>query len=252
VRNERAVSEALGYVLVFGIILSMVAVVSVGGLGSLDNARQFERMENAERAFEVMGDNIEDLTQRGAPSRATEVKLADASIEAGDIASINVTMSRYNNDDLSEHVLVEYEPIVYTSLTKKRDGVSYALGATFRKSGGTAVMTGEPPMILSEDRIIIPIIQTRHGGDGSVTGSKTVLVRTALVQKAVFMKNTTKKSDVRINVSSTRAPTWRDYFKDNGAASCPPADQTDTFTSCTFEDVETVYVTYIVIDFEFE
>jgi len=251
-RSDRAVSDALGFILVFAIVISTLGVVYVGGFQSIDNARQFEQMNNAERAFEVLADNNEDLIQRGAPSRATEIKLSDASLGAGDVSSINVTVERHSDNTKNGSLLVEYEPIVYES-QQGSDSVAYALGATFRSSDGESVMSEDPPMVLTDDRIIIPIVQTRDAGGTSLAGSRTVLVRTELVSKRVSsLTNTTEASDVTINVSSQRAPAWRNYFEENGAMDCPSAVNTDTFASCSFEDVETTYVTVIIIDYEFE
>lgn len=76
--NDRGVSDTLGFVFVFAIILSTVAVVTTIGMAGLQDTRDVERVNNAERAFDILGDNMEDIADRGAPSRATEVKVEEA------------------------------------------------------------------------------------------------------------------------------------------------------------------------------
>ena len=58
---DRAVSDVLGYVLIFSLITSSVGVVYVAGYGSLDSLRNAERFNNAERAFDVLDSNLEEF-----------------------------------------------------------------------------------------------------------------------------------------------------------------------------------------------
>jgi len=57
--DRRAVSDVVGYVLVFSLVSLTVGVVSVAGVGALQDARDVEQANNAERAFDVLGDNVE-------------------------------------------------------------------------------------------------------------------------------------------------------------------------------------------------
>lgn len=251
--DERAVSDSLGFVLVFAIIISTVGVVYIGGFQSLDDARQYERMNNAERAFEVFADNVEDMTQRGAPSRATEIKLSDASLRGGSIHSITVNVTRHNDGSKNATSTTEYQPIVYESQTDKSNEMFYALGATFRASSGGTVMMEEPTWIINEDRVIVPVVQTVHDGGGSVTGSETVLVRTERGRSRVLVGNTSHSSDVYINVTSPRAESWKRYMEGQSSdVSCTTTSGTwGEAADCEITDVETVYVIRVRVNYEF-
>ena len=69
--RDRGVSEVLGYALVFSLVIVTVSIISVSGLSGYQNAQSFERQSNAEKAYDVMHNNIEDIYYKGAPSRAT-------------------------------------------------------------------------------------------------------------------------------------------------------------------------------------
>lgn len=256
--DDRAVSDALGFVFVFGIIIVTVGVVYVGGFNSIDNARQYERMNNAERAFEVFADNVEDITQRGAPSRATEIKLDEAALEGGSVQSITVNVTRHDtgtNDGwrFNRTITTEYQPVVYESQTDTSNRMVYALGGTFRASSGGTVMSEEPAWILDEDRVIVPVIQTVHEDDKDVVGSKTVLVRTEQSTERVLVDNTTHSSDVYINVTSPRAAAWANYMEaQSSSVSCATRSGTwGESAECELLDVETVYLTRIRIKYQF-
>lgn len=248
--GDRGVSDAIGFVLVFAIIVSTLSVVYVAGFRSLDDAREFERMNNAERAFDVLDDNVEDIVQRGAPSRATEVKLADAALMAGDPVTINVTVRRASDHDLNMSYEFTLRPIVFEA--GKSNAVVYSMAATFRESTGGTVMTNQPGMLLSDERVYLPIVQTRFRGGQELQGSLTALIRTSYSTSSVLVSNTTA-SDVVINISTPRADAWRNYFQDSDVSTvdCPDSTNNDTFVSCTLQSVDRTYVTRIAIDYEY-
>ena len=90
-RDRRGVSETVGFVLVFSLVLLTVGTVLTVGYAGLQDARDAERVNNAERAFDVLANNIEDITARGAPSRGTEIRLAEASIGPGAPVTMNIS-----------------------------------------------------------------------------------------------------------------------------------------------------------------
>lgn len=251
--EDRAVSDSLGFILVFGIIIVTVGVVYVGGFQSIDNARQYERMNNAERAFEVFADNVEDVTQRGAPSRATEIKLDEAALEGGSIHSITVNVTRHGNGTMNKTITTEYQPVVYESQTDTSNRMIYALGGVLRASSSGTVMSEEPAWILGEDRVIVPVIQTVHADGGDVVGSTTALIRTERSKGGVLVENTTASSDVYINVTSPRAEAWADYMEEQSpAVSCQTKSGAwGESAECEILDVQTVYVTRIRVLYQF-
>lgn len=248
--GDRGVSDAIGFVLVFGIIVSTIGVVYVAGFRSLDDARQFERMNNAERAFDVLDDNVEDVTHRGAPSRATEVKLGGATLRVGEPIVVNVTVERASDPSKNGSWEFAVSPIVFQATDS--NAVVYSMGASFRESRGGTTMTGAPGFVLSSDRVHLPIVRTRPISGDSLSGSTTVLIRTEQSTSQILASNDTA-SNVVVNVSTPRADAWRTYFQNNGPASttCPAATNNDTFVSCEMADVDRVFLTYVLIDFEY-
>ncbi|MDZ7702032.1 MAG: hypothetical protein U5J98_08165 [Halobacteriales archaeon] len=91
--RSRAQTETLGFVLVFALITASIGLVYATGFTGLDNAREFEQTNNAERAFEVFADNIEDIVEWNAPSRSTEIRLADATLTIAEPIEIHLNES---------------------------------------------------------------------------------------------------------------------------------------------------------------
>lgn len=247
-RADRGVSEVLGFVLIFALITSSVGVVYVVGFDGLVGARDYERLNNAERAFDVLADNVEDITNRRAPSRATEIKLADAGLEMGDPVVVNVT--GVGTDGTADfNAEYAYRPIVYDAGTGTR--IVYSGGAVIRTQGDAGVMVGDPHFVL-DDRVVIPVIQTRATGANDVHGSSTALIRTEHAGTELAVGTSAGTYDVTLNVTTPRAEVWRHHLTAEFDVDCPPGDNGPGKVSCTVTGADAVYVTAVRIDVAFE
>lgn len=237
--TDRGVSEALGFVMVFALITGTVGVVYATGIAGLHGAQEAEKLENVERAFDVLADNIEDLHRSGAPSRATELKLAGGSIGTGGAVTFEITAVN-SSDPLDNRTYVRtVEPIVY----QDADGPSilYVQGAVIRSQSGGAVMLSEPPWIVGPNRTVLPQIGTQ--GEDSIAGSATVLVVTERQSRSLqppFEVNGSATAVVNVTVTSERVGAWKRYFEDRGFTEI---DGTVADDNVTYQfETETLYV----------
>lgn len=257
--RDRAVSDVIGFVLVFSLITMTVGAVYATGFSGLENARDAERVNNAERAFDVLAHNIEDSDRGGAPGRSTEVKLSEATIGFGDRTNVSVTLERDTNDDGAYDdnttTYEQFSPIVYEA-----DGtqIVYENGAVIREESDGAVMRREPSMAFrerdGERSAILSIVDLNHRGGGQVAGSTTVLVRTRLQSgpgARTTLLSTPRTLDdgagggaadrVTLNVTTDpdRAVAWERYVEDSVGWASDPCSRTDVATGtavvCTFE-----------------
>ncbi|WP_123533065.1 DUF7289 family protein [Halosimplex salinum] len=219
---ERAVSDLIGFVLVFSLIAAVVAVVSLAGLSSLEGARDAQQTNNAERAMEVLSDNMADVTERGAPSRATEISLADASLYMDDPTLIEVSDPDNGDPSFMTTRVFKVRPIVYRDQGAE---LVYANGAVFRveDDGGVVLRSWEP--VLDEDRTMIPIINTASSTSGPQSiKSSTVLVRANAYQRVVPLADDTGVyDDVWINVTSPRRDLWKRMLEADDDLECSTA-----------------------------
>ena len=214
----RALSDTLGFVLIFGIVVSTVAVVYVGGFDALTGARDTQRFDNAERAFDVLDGNIEDLTVRGAPSRATEIRLAEASLEFGPPVSFNVTV--YEPGNVSGGPIDWYQRTMRPVVYRTGDGseLVYANGALFRQYGDRAVMFDTPRIVVGDEETLIPLVTTDdESGNISTFDTRRLLVRTA-----VRARNVGQFENVTANftITSPRAAAWQRHLEDDVGFEC--------------------------------
>jgi hypothetical protein len=215
--GDRGVSEVVGFVLIFSLVISTVGVVYVTGFNGLEDARDAERINNGERAFDVLSDNLEDMYRDGAPSRGTEVKLADAQLTLAEPTTIQVTVEDIT-DDAGNPIVHEanVRPLVFS--TGGPSKIVYENGAVIRVDRNGAIMQEAPPFLISEERTVLGYIVTQPAGGASVSvgGDATVLVRTVRTGQNTLVQD--YDDDVRatlsINTTTARAAVWEEYVNE--------------------------------------
>ncbi|KAB1196619.1 MULTISPECIES: hypothetical protein [Haloferax] len=247
--DRRAVSDTLGFIFVFALVLSTVGVVTAVGMGGLQDTRDVERLNNAERAFDILDDNMEDIAVRGAPSRATEIKLADSALSFGTPVSMTV---EWEQSGVVDNATVTTRPLVYTSeLSDER--LVYAFGAVFRGTDDAMTIVRHPAFVLTNDSVVVSAVSTRRSSSSAnaVGGSGTYLVRAEMTDsgpKYRGIASDTGTYDVTVNVTSTESRTelWKSELESYDGVSCSMVNT--TVVSCDITDVDSVRVVEKQVD----
>lgn len=207
-------NDALGFVFVFAIVVATIGVGSTAGFSTLQGMRDAERVNNAERAFELLWTHIGDVTAGGAPSRTTAISLSDPAVSVGD--PIRVTVSEADGGFVTTRTI---DPIVYHLETGTR--IVYAAGAIVRHQPAGGTVTHPPGFVLSAKRAVIPIVETRVVESGARTGDTTVL-RTAVDRREVLYANQNGPVTLWVNLTTPRARAWHDHLGDRSDVGCEP------------------------------
>jgi hypothetical protein len=232
--TDRAVSNTLGFVFVFSLIVLTASIVSVSGFGALEGVRDAERINNAERAFDVLADNMADIQHENAPSRSTEIKLADASLGLGAPTEIQVTVGGTSYPSSP----VQTRPVVFSAADTE---IVYVAGAVMREEPSGAVMLREPSFLVTADHTAIQLPGLRSSDDSTMSGSTTVLVRAVKTNSKVLTTQTGSYSvAIEVETTPTRAETWRRYFQDQSACSVGGTGGTATCTYTTTGSADVV------------
>lgn len=232
---DRGINDVLGYIIIFSIIVVSIGFVMVSGLSSLQEVRDDEQVANAERAFDVVHDNMAQIYERNAPSRATEVDLADSEIFFANNVSVTI------DGDGTELASYQIRPVEM----RVGDGESlvYEAGAVFRDGQNGAIMRNEPPFLFKENRVHVPIIQTTAPSIQSA-GSTTILLRGKSTNRSVIESDVSGSyNTVTIEIASPRYEAWENYFQEFSAVTCTTDDATETVECNTTSDPEIVYIT---------
>ena len=207
--DRRAVSETLGYILVFSIIVTTISTVSVVGFTGLEDRQAAEEVTNVERALDVLRDNFADLQRYEDPRRATEVRLASGTLGTGE--SVRITLGQWDGGGFvsDRQTNVSFEPLVYRN---DRSRVVYEAGVVFRGDRGRTIARSSTPFVDGGERAVIPVVATHPGGETTaVGGERTVLVvgeRAPRGIKTSVFNSTVAGEDLRLRIDSPRADGW--------------------------------------------
>jgi hypothetical protein len=206
--NDRAVSDIVGYVLVFSLIIATVGVVTTVGFGTLSDRQTAERINNVERAFDVFATNMEDVYRDGAPSRATEMRLAGGELRHGDPVRITIADANENKTN----VTISPRPLIYADGDTE---IVYVAGAVIRSEPESAVMIRNPPFYAHSEGAVFPLIETfRTSGPSTVSTDGTVRVTsTARGVNTSVSEAFEQAENYTITVESPRSDAWMRYFE---------------------------------------
>lgn len=240
--DERGVSEVLEYVFIFSLVVASIGVVTVGGMGSLENAQTAEQIENAEKGFGVLHDTMAELYDEGAPSRATELSLGETELFYGDNVTVNVTVVDGETTTVTER---EIRPVVQR-LGPDRFLV-YEAGAVFRTTADGGLTVLEPPHMYRTDGVHVTVPAFRSGSVQGV-GSSNVLVRAKVTNRSVPVTDADGSDKVVVNVTSPRYEQWASYLEDQPSVDCTVDDPNSRVTCTRDSDLERVYVSVTAAD----
>lgn len=212
--DERAVSDIIGFVLVFGLIITTVSIVYVVGFSGLDNARDVEERRNVERAFDILADNVDDVIEGKAPARGTEIKVGDARLYGGNTVFFTVNVT--NATGVTTGAQIEAVPLIYE--TPAGQQVIYVNGAVMRSQVGGSSFIIEPEIDAEHDTFLMPLIETRIPGDAaSGVSGETYLVRTRSASQSVLAYNNLDpvhddpRYTVDFRIDTPRTGVWERY-----------------------------------------
>lgn len=240
--SQRAVSELVGFVLIFAVVILSVALVTIAGYQGLDASREAERVNNAERGFDIFADNVDDVVRAGAPSRTTELKLDDADISLGQPVVVSVSGHPVGDpSNITFDEQYELRPLVYDS--GGGSTVIYESGAVVRADRNGAVLLREPGFVRSSNETAITLIQPYAADASGVGGSGPVHLRVTGDERSVVVAETTPH-EVTIEVTSPNAAVWEGYFEARFPGSC---SRTGDTVACTWT-TDRVFVTRVPVE----
>lgn len=252
--HDRALSDVVGYILVFSLIFLTVGFVSISGLPTLDTARESEQVQNAERAFDILDNNLEEIYKHGAPSRATEISADVGAVELREPVIMNVSVIEAGSGNVT-YADAEITPIAFTGIGETE--YVYSAGAVFRQQSGSSFMLSDPPFEFDGERGFVTVVRTFSKNRTSVSGG-TVLVRASSASRSVEVADTslqeTAYREMWINVTdSPRQDSWEEYLESElPNPDCRTNDGLRCAVDLDGEDIEQTFVTVQGIEIKLE
>lgn len=246
--TDRAVSNMVGFVLIFGIIMTGAVFALVLGQGAIQEATGFQQSQNAERAMILLGQDIDHLSFSRSASATNAMNIDQGQLRYGTHASVDVTVE--NAMGATTDFTVPVGSIVY-----EMEGTTlrYENGVVLRADGDSGVALTEPEISCDDgNRAIVSMVKLqgdpqRQLGSGRVT-INSFLNGTALVypQNRSGVDSATDATEVTIDVRTHRDEAWSEVLTEAG---WDPGGS-GTFT-CEVGPSGSVYVRRALVDIRF-
>jgi hypothetical protein len=206
--DRRAVSDAIGFVLIFSLIVTTIGLVYVAGYDSLTTAQTGEQLQNAERTFETIERNFDDIERRQAPARAAEINLNGGTVSVESGASIRVNVTGASFDRKIDTGRLTYE--------KGNQRIDYENGAVVRTSEDFSEVLTDAKLECGEDVAVVSIV-TIKPTDRTVSGTNIVTIYNRRVNATLLYptnRSGFQPDGVNVTVSSANADGWNRYLED--------------------------------------
>lgn len=235
IRADRAVSELVGFVIVFGIVIGSVGILYVVGFQSMDGYQQDAKIQTADRAFEALADTVNDIQRNdGIRARTSEITLREGTIsveEGGTELTISVSGARSDWKWSGSLGALTYESGGST--------IAYEGGGVFRGEANGTLDVKDPIVRCGEDAVVVSVVAI-DGSPPTVTSPDGIAIEASRVDTETRTFSSTTDIDVDIDVvDSPYENGWTNVLERNGFED----------GECTGRDRATIRVTTIDIDY---
>ncbi|WP_254862462.1 DUF7289 family protein [Halovivax gelatinilyticus] len=161
--TDRGVSEVVGFVIVFGLIIASVGVLYMTGFQAMGDFQQSEQQNNADFAMDALAENFNDIVRNdGVLERSGELNLREGTIQVesdGSIKHINVTKDGSDTDVLDDH-LSNYDHDGIGAFTYEYEGttVAYQGGAVVKVTPSGEITVRDPPMRCVDGVAVVSLV----------------------------------------------------------------------------------------------
>ncbi len=211
--DNNAVSETLGYILIFMIVVSCIAIILVIGNGVLDNAKSQNNFKGIEQGFMVVSSDLKQVALEGTPLKTTRIHMEGGSITAN--SSTNEIKVTYNGNTYNNKI----GNITFRSSTSSGI-IAIENGGLWEKYDitGSDIMVLKPRIfnISDTNTLVLNIIRLNTTGS-SIGGSATVSITLQDQGTNVYPYSAPSPSDAEITLNTAYPQAWARFMEDNGA-----------------------------------
>lgn len=235
-RKDAAVSETLGYILLFAIVTLSMGVIYAIGYPALQSSIDTNIFESAEQNFIVLQSNMDRVAFDQTPVKVHKMKLQSSMITVSNDSSMTI------NYDSDPPLHIPTGEIVF-----EKDGktVAYEMGSVFKTyTSDSSLMVSKPPIYTSriDSQNITTIGLVSVNGNTGMSGKGIVTL--TLRHNSSIMDMTDSRTNLTVQINSTHASKWGEYLEDvgfsvtNTTSSSVTAQKNDTMVILSRHDVD--------------
>jgi hypothetical protein len=207
-RRNAAVSETLGYILLFAIVTLSMGVIYAIGYPALQSNMDANVFESAEQNFIVLQSNMDRVAFDQTPVKILKFKLQSSSIAVTNESFISLSISDGSSWNYPTGEIV---------FSKDEKTISYEMGGVFKKYPHEAtVMVSEPPIYVTsfENTSVTNVGIVSLNGHSQMSGKGIATIN--FRHNSSIMNMSSSTTDVNMQINSTHAFKWEEYLDEMG------------------------------------
>lgn len=206
-RKDSAVSETVGYILMFSIVILSMSFIYTMGYPVFQKNIEASVFENAEQSFIVLQSHMKRVAFDQAPVKVMKIKLHSSTISIDNSSSIVIS---YDNNSFSYDIgKIEF--------SKDENLLAYENGGVWKQNSPSEVlMVSQPPIytgrVNNVNTTTMAIVRIK--GYHSTAGSGIASISMKHNNSSIITPD--DPVNVIVQINSIYATQWAKYLEDNG------------------------------------
>jgi hypothetical protein len=232
ITSDLAVSESLGYIMIFGVIMACIALIYINGSQIIGDAQESTSFQGMEQSFDVIHSDLSKAAYEESPMMTTRVNLQYGTLYMRDPSESGCRLV------VDAHSGTEYNQslgIIRFDSVRWGKSISIENGAIVKMYGGSgqygSIMTTEPRMYYSSNTsaLMISVINIWNIPSIISVGNGIVGIESRYDNTTVQKIPVPDGNPVTIKFWTNYTGAWRDYFSgsDFRLFGLDPYDATD-------------------------
>jgi len=167
-KNEEGVSEAIGFIIIFGLVLTGITMITLYGYPMLMQQQSNADVRNMEQTMVVLQNDIKSLCYKNVPYKETSLQ-----VSGGSLAAVNTSVTTQSFTITGNALPETFSPgmLVYDSDNQDAT-IALESGAVIRAQAGGSSMLAEPRWYFDDasDTLVINLIALNTTGTMARSG----------------------------------------------------------------------------------
>ena len=243
-RENRAISDLVAFVLTFAVIVMSIGLITTVGYEQLATAQENQEIKNAERLFQLIDRDYEDLqVSRGS------VRTSQLDIGEGELQFYNRSRMRITVGGTSVNRTI---PLGQLRFDVDESTMTYEGGLVARGTDNRSVRRRPPTIQCTDEAAMVSVVQLTGRMPSSFESGFVKITSAQTGTEIIYPRerfgpeSATAASDVTIELDTSLDSAWRRYLVQSANWTAVPS-QENTYT-CT---ADRVYVRETAIDLSF-
>lgn len=207
--NENAVSEVVGFILIFGMVVLAIGIIYAFGYPMLQSNMETSVFESSEQSFIVLQSNMKAVAFEQSPVKTVKMKLQGATLAYSNESSIQLD---YNGTTIKK-------PLGRIEYIQDERRIVYESGGVFKLYNHDSQVLVSNPHIFStvtasgENVVSVGII-TLYGDETSSGGEGIISLSMNHNDSQITQLN--DNATLILTINSTLAPRWHTHLEEEG------------------------------------